>query len=523
MRLWVENGWAHLSVRDTGIGIPVHELPRLFERFHRVDGQRGRTHEGSGIGLALVQELVKLHGGTISAESDEHKGTTFLVAVPLGSDHLPPERLGTAAGGVSATSLRAEAYVEEALRWLQTGSVPSEQLSGQEFDDATPDASVPAGAYIVVADDNADMRAYLARLLRLSGEVLAVPDGQAALEAVRTRKPDLLVTDIMMPGLDGLGLLRAMRADPELRDVPIVMLSARAGEDGRIEGLDAGADDYLTKPFSARELIARTNAAIEMARVRRQATLSLRQSEGRFRALASASSNVIYRMSADWTEMQHLEGRSFIAETNGPSYGWLNNYIHPEEQPRVLEAIRNAISKKSIFELEHRVFRVDRTLGWTFSRAVLIFDERGEIVEWFGTATDITERKKQEEHQKLLLNELNHRVKNTLAAVQSLAMQTLRGPKGLSEARAALDARLMALSKTHDILTQEQWERAGLREIVSEALAAYTGGASEQRIWIDGPAMHLEPKAALAVSMALHELATNAAKSTEHSPAKVDG
>ena len=135
--------------------------------------------------------------------------------------------------------------------------MPSDQLGGQEFDDANPDATVPAGAYIVVADDNADMRDYLTRLLRLNGEVLAVPDGQAALEAVRTRKPDLLVTDVMMPGLDGLGLLRAMRADPELRDVPIIMLSARAGEESRVEGLDAGADDYLTKPFSARELIAR--------------------------------------------------------------------------------------------------------------------------------------------------------------------------------------------------------------------------------------------------------------------------
>ena len=178
----------------------------------------------------------------------------------------------------------------------------------------------------------------------------------------------------------------------------------------------------------------------------------------------------------------------------------------------MLEAVHDAISKKSSFELEHRVLRVDGTPGWTFSRAIPILNERSEIVEWFGTATDITERKKQEEHQKLLLNELNHRVKNTLATVQSLAMQTLRGPRTLSEARAALEARLMALSKTHDILTQEQWERAGLREIVSEALAAYTGRAGEQRIWTDGPTIHLEPKAALAVSMALHELATNAAK-----------
>ena len=127
VRLWAENGYAHLSVRDTGIGIPAHELPRLFERFHRVDGQRGRTHEGSGIGLALVQELVKLHGGTIYAESEEDKGTTFVVTVPAGNDHLLSESLGTVAGDESATSPRAEAYVDEALRWLQTGSVPSEQ------------------------------------------------------------------------------------------------------------------------------------------------------------------------------------------------------------------------------------------------------------------------------------------------------------------------------------------------------------------------------------------------------------
>ena len=282
---------AELIVRDTGTGIPEHELPRLFERFHRVEGAKGRTFEGSGIGLALVQELVRLHGGTIRADSTFGRGTTFTVALPLGDAHLPAERVRGGRTRLS-TGVRAQAYVEEALRWLPGGGLAAADadaeadagagaaLSRSAADDLgmpLPASVGAAGVRVLLADDNADMRDYVCRLLIDQGyEVEAVPDGEAALAAARRRAPDLVLSDVMMPRLDGFGLLRALRADPALREIPVLLLSARAGEEARVEGMDAGADDYLTKPFSARELLARVGANLQMARLRREAMEALR-------------------------------------------------------------------------------------------------------------------------------------------------------------------------------------------------------------------------------------------------------
>ena len=264
------DGAVELAVSDTGSGIPDSELDRIFERFHRVAGDRARTHEGSGIGLALVHELVRLHGGTISVSSVLGEGSTFVVRLPTGSAHLPADRIvashptgATASGAPAApgTSSAAAPYVEEALRWLPDGGARP----------AAPEAteSVPApGGRVLVADDNADMRQYIRRVLEPRWTVEAVGTGRAALEAARARPPDLILTDVMMPELDGFGLLQALDADPRLRAIPVVMLSARAGEEARIEGLHAGADDYLVKPFSARELRARIDAQIRLARAR---------------------------------------------------------------------------------------------------------------------------------------------------------------------------------------------------------------------------------------------------------------
>jgi signal transduction histidine kinase/DNA-binding response OmpR family regulator len=262
---------AELVVRDTGVGIPASEIPHLFERFRRVPNARSRTHEGTGIGLALVQELVRLHGGSISVESEEGVGTTFRVRVPRGTAHLPAERIG-AARLQSSTAVGSTAFTEQALRWLPDLPAPDEIWD--ELPDTPPAAtpSVDVPGRILLADDNADMREYASRLLRSRGwEVEAVPDGQAALDALQRVRPDLVLSDVMMPRLDGFGLLRAMRASPATRDVPLILLSARAGEESRVEGLDAGADDYLVKPFSARELVARVGAHLTLARLRAQA------------------------------------------------------------------------------------------------------------------------------------------------------------------------------------------------------------------------------------------------------------
>ncbi len=248
---------AVLAVRDTGVGIAPDEVPRIFDRFHRVQGARSRTHEGSGIGLALVRELVAMHGGRIEVESREGEGTTFTVRIPLGTAHLRAERIG-AGRALPSTAVSAAAWLEEALRWF-----PGET--------AEPGVALPvasAGARILFADDNADMRQYVARILTPRWNVETVGDGAAALAAARRERPDLILTDVMMPALDGFELLREIRADPALETVPVIMLSARAGEEARVEGLEAGADDYVVKPFAARELLARISTHLQLAAVR---------------------------------------------------------------------------------------------------------------------------------------------------------------------------------------------------------------------------------------------------------------
>ena len=274
---------AVLQVQDTGTGIPRHEIPRLFDRFHRVEGSRGRTHEGTGIGLALVQELAKLHGGTVCVDSVLGEGSTFTVAVPLGMAHLPADRL-CAARTLATTATGAQPYLEEALRWLP-GAVPEEVE--HDILPEQPAAAELEGkrATVLVADDNADMRDYIQRLLVSRCSIRGVPDGAAALAALRKQRPDLLLSDVMMPQLDGFGLVRAVRNDPALADLPIILLSARAGEAASIEGLEAGADDYLIKPFSA-ELLARVRANLETAKLRQESNRRLeREVEERTRAL----------------------------------------------------------------------------------------------------------------------------------------------------------------------------------------------------------------------------------------------
>jgi PAS domain S-box-containing protein len=248
------------EISDTGGGIPPEALPHLFERFYRVQGAQGRTHEGSGIGLALVHELVKLHHGRVDVESTLGKGSTFTVCIPKGTSHLPPDRIRTGAMPFF-TAPGALPYIQEALRWLP--------------DDRDSAAALPGGANakptILLADDNADMRDYVQRLLSGRFRVIPVGDGLAALEVARRENPDVILTDVMMPRLDGFGLLRELRADRNLATLPVIMLSARAGEEARAQGLAAGADDYLIKPFTARELLARIGGTLAVAGVRREA------------------------------------------------------------------------------------------------------------------------------------------------------------------------------------------------------------------------------------------------------------
>ncbi|CAM2155927.1 histidine kinase [Pararobbsia alpina] len=299
-----------LRVQDTGTGISSEEVPRVFDRFHRVAGAPGRTHEGTGIGLALTLELVKQHGGTLQVESRLGEGSTFIVSIPMGRDHLPADRVGTR-GSVDLPGVGSRPFVEEALRWLpdeMSNAMTSMSSDGEAPASSGFPASATASAsraalhathdhrpaYVLVVDDNADIRQYLNRLLATHYDVETAADGVAALEAIGRRHPDLILTDVMMPRLDGFGLLEALRRDPKTAGLPVIMLSARAGEESRSEGVEAGADDYLIKPFSARELLARVGTHLKMAQFRKQAQEALRQSSIQFKTLLDQAPIGVY-------------------------------------------------------------------------------------------------------------------------------------------------------------------------------------------------------------------------------------
>jgi PAS domain S-box-containing protein len=415
-----QDGVARLTVRDTGTGIPPEELPRLFERFHRVQGARGRSFEGSGIGLALVQELVRLHGGEVRVESEVGRGTMFTVDIPFGTVHLPPGQVETA-GDAASTSARVQSFAEEALRWLPGGA------GGDAILDA--DAAASGGAVggsererIVVVDDNADLRDYIGRLLASAGyAVQALADGEAALSALRISRPDLVVSDVMMPRLDGIGLLKAIRNDPALRDLPVILLSARAGEEARIDGLESGADDYLTKPFSARELVARVGANLSMARIRREAAAAIRTTEARSAAVLEGMGEGYVLLGRDFRVLQiNREG----LRMDGRPASEILGKTHWEAWPDTGHTEQGTLYRKAMAErvpvtLDVYRDRPDGVSGWIEVRVYPAQDgEAGGGASDGGLAIfyrDITDRKRSEAELQRLNAALEQRVVESTA------------------------------------------------------------------------------------------------------------
>ncbi|MBW4574113.1 MAG: response regulator [Aphanothece sp. CMT-3BRIN-NPC111] len=382
-----------LVVRDTGTGIPAAELPKLFERFHRVEGARGRTFEGTGIGLSLVQELVQLQGGAIAVDSTLGQGSTFTVRLPMGTAHLPSNHIHANRTMASSAS-GATSYVKEALGWLPGENTAPRIQTEENAQHSTSNALFPAAAArILLVDDNADMRDYLHRLLSQFYQVEMAKDGETALAAVYNRAPDLILSDVMMPGMDGFELLRRLRADSKTRELPFLLLSARAGEESAIEGLEAGADDYLVKPFSTRELLARVAANLELGRSRQAA------SQQRFRFLAESIPQMVWTADASgWVDYYSPGWFDYtgltLEQTQGS--GWQNT-LHPDDRLRIIEAWTQAIEMGTNYDIEHRLRRADGIYRWHLTRALPMRDENGQVVRWFGTCTDITDRKQAEE------------------------------------------------------------------------------------------------------------------------------
>lgn len=257
----VENR-AVLTVADTGVGIPAEELPRMFERFHRVQNTTGRTHEGTGIGLSLVSELVKLLNGTISVASRQGVGSVFTVAIPLGKEHLLPTQIAEKAD--SLADIMPEVYNQQTA-----GLVEKDYFRDAEIIDNNAAAFGTAKkARVLIADDNEDMKDYIKSLLENEYEIATAGNGMEALDKLKNFAADVVISDVMMPVMDGIELLQNIKNNPATLRVPVILLSARAGEEAKIEGYDLGADDYLVKPFSAKELLARIRSQINLSKKR---------------------------------------------------------------------------------------------------------------------------------------------------------------------------------------------------------------------------------------------------------------
>jgi len=470
----LENG-VELIVSDTGSGIPERELPHLFQRFHRVQGTEGRTHEGTGIGLALIQELVKLHGGSIRVNSREGQGTTFTVFIPSGSAHLPAERIGIS-GATVLSAVVPDVYADETFQWLRKErpdeAVPSPE--GIEHDPSRP--------RIVLADDNADMREYMRGLLAPRYDVVACADGRAALEEIRRNPPDLILSDVMMPELDGFGLLAALRADAVLRSLPMILLSARAGEESTIEGMEAGADDYLIKPFSARELIARVGAQIGISRMRRDAQRAVADSERRLRAIIEQTTVGIAQANR---EGRFVFVNNRFCEIAGRSRDELlslsmQEILYEDDVQQNHSLLESVIRNGHSAVVEQRYVGNDGALVWVSSNVSPIAGDDDESAGVLTVSIDITDRKRAEQELANAAAELDAAL--AISAVGTWRWDFERNVAPLSPSfrrMLGFDASMQEISPEQFLLTVHPDDRAGV-------------GQSLEQIRRDGSNLELE-------------------------------
>lgn len=425
-----------LKVCDTGTGIPEHELPHLFERFRRVEHARRRTHEGSGIGLALVHELLAMHGGKIAVQSQVGKGTTFTVALPYGSRHLPQERVKPEATQIVPGTAR-KAFVQEALSWLP-GHQPDDIASREDLE-AADALSAPISARsgkprVLLVDDNRDMREYVQRLLSSRFEVTTAENGRQALEKANQQLPSLVLSDVMMPEMDGLQLMAALRANPATSSVPVVLLSARAGEESLIEGMLSGADDYVVKPFTARELLARVEAHIKIADFRREAME--REAKLQHELLESEHEQqrllAMMNQSTDFIGMADMEGRVLyvnktaramtgLGETEDVRKLRIKDFFFPEDVPYLEDEVISTVLQKGRWqgEVNFRHFRTGESITVDYHVFPVNDPQTGEMVGLATVTRDMRERKKTE--AALRKSEEQYRV---LAELSPLALWT---------------------------------------------------------------------------------------------------
>ena len=372
-----------LTVSDTGTGIPAEELPHIFQRFHRVEGSRARTFEGTGIGLALVAELAELHGGTVRVASRVNEGTTFTVAIPRGRPGGEPETFPRVAVDAAPN---LDGYVDDAGHW-----------AARQVEAEGPGARRGERGRLLLVDDNEDMRTLVQRLLAGRFDVTSARNGQEGLEIALQDPPDVVLTDVMMPRLDGFGLLKALRAEPRTRAVPVIMLSARAGEESMLEGIAAGADDYLVKPFTGRELLARVESHYRISRERLETGRRLASSESELRLAMNAMPALVAYVDE---QMRYVKVNSAMADWFGLRIAdiegkRLEEALPGETYEGILPFVKRALQGKTVsFESEatnHAGATRTHLASYTPDR-----DADGHVRGFVSLRQDVTERKQSE-------------------------------------------------------------------------------------------------------------------------------
>ncbi|WP_205411360.1 ATP-binding protein [Mucilaginibacter pineti] len=416
-----------LRVSDTGVGIPEKELPHMFERFHRVENSAGRTHEGTGIGLSLVHELVNLHGGKIDIASIEGAGSTFTVQIPVGKQHLPKENVIDTAKDTDSTALKG-AFIQEAYSLLQDENkrIVHEEIITETGDiSGHKDVSKDKKTNVLIVDDNGDMRGYLKRLLEPYFTITAAVNGAEALDIINTSKQDLVLSDVMMPVMDGKTMIKILRADPATIRLPVIFLSARAGEEARIDGLEAGADDYLVKPFSAAELLTKVRAQIKITKVREEANLELEKANDTLELAMDTAGMGIWR--TEWGTDELLvsdRARHIHAIPLGItlSFNETLELVVPEHRERLQVAIGNAVYNKGGFNENYQIQPLDGgKRKWLNTTGKVELDEKGEVKSVIGTILDITESKEDEIRKSDFIGMVSHELKTPLTSLNGYA------------------------------------------------------------------------------------------------------
>ncbi|VDB99941.1 unnamed protein product [Peniophora sp. CBMAI 1063] len=419
VKLDVKDGYIHLTVQDTGVGIPAADIDKVFDRFHRANSV-GRSYEGTGIGLALTKELVILHGGRISLksltaeDSPDNHGSRFTVSIPLGHDHLPQAHIDPDPLVLFDHGLYSKGIIDEAVHWTQPRGIDGDPHSAMDnrsvsSGSATSGTSTTASTkleastlffsradVILLVDDSTDLRRYVRGLLQPYCTIVESENGEDALRIMSAVRPNLIITDVMMPGLDGYGLIAKLRERPDTRLLPIILLTAKETAESRVEGLLSGADDYLAKPFNAKELIARAHLQMQLGKRRAQLETLFQARTREIKVLSDLSPVGLFRVNANGTFVyanQRWVDITGVHAADEASFESMLKTVHDDDVARVEQEWRKILETRQSASFEHAF----KNGTYVQQQWEPLSNEDGDSDGFICTITDITAQRKLEQ------------------------------------------------------------------------------------------------------------------------------